>query len=94
MTQTTTITTQSVDKEYDPLGMSPRFFRVLFCSSRRRRWLGVLGILMLLFVSLFLSGYQSRVMSFIFAKTLTTRYTSKELEAMIPLEDDGKVSLD
>ena len=70
--------------------MPPRFLRQLFCSSRKR-WVIVLGIVTLLFISLPLAGYQSRLASFVFAKTLTTRYTSKELEAMIPLEDDGKV---
>lgn len=68
-----------------------RVIRVVFFSNKRR-CVSLLVILILLLVSLLIVGRQSRFVAYIFARTLhTTRYSSKELEAMIPIQEDERV---
>ena len=66
--------------------MAPiRVIRIMFFSSKRR-CISLLVILILLLVSLLIVGRQSRFVTYIFARTLVARYSSKELEAMIPIQ--------
>ena len=84
--------------QYSPLcsdyyieSMPFRAIRVA-CFSTKRRWLSILVILILILLfATFAAGYQSRFVAFVFSKMLTTKHTSEELEAMIPLQDGEKV---